>query len=275
MHMKKKLFLALSLLAITCLTLVAPALGQTRTVGVRENDVFIYTITSYWNSANRSALAPEDLVGLNNTVSYNSTVSTISGSNVTTLDSWRFNNGTSTTGIIEQDINSGAVYVATVALVNIVGANLSPNDLLYPAGNDPRRINQTVSVDYGSSKRDANAVIVSYPVQDDSGNVIGSGQERYYFDKTTGMLVARTESSSVSGENSSIVILLIGTNRWQITTVPVIASSSSSPPPDSMQVFGVSLPILVLVVVVIVLVVTIAYAMSIKRRRSRRRKLRR
>lgn len=272
--MKKKLFLALPLLVLICLTLVGQTLGQTRTVGVREDDKFTYTITSFWSSTNASATPPEDLVGLNGTTWYNSTVSTISTSNVTTIDDWHFNNGTDNAVIVVQDINSGAVYVAKVGLVNIVGANLAPNDLLYPSGDDPRRINQTITVDYGSSKRDTNAVVLSYPIQDDFGNVVGSGQEAYYFDKSTGMLIARTESSAVSGENSSIVILLIGTNRWSITKPPEIASSSS-PPSDSMQVFGVPLPIFVLAVVVVVLVVTIAYAMSVKGRRSRRRKLRR
>ncbi|HKZ88035.1 MAG TPA: hypothetical protein VJ066_02610, partial [Candidatus Bathyarchaeia archaeon] len=241
--MKKKQVLAFALLALLWFATVGQTLGQTRTAGVHEDDKFTYTITAFWSSVNASATVPDDLVGINGTLYYRVAVSTILASNVTTQDTWHYSNGTESTAIVVQDVDSGSSYVMK-GLVNVVGSNLGPGDLLYPTGNDPRRINQTISVDYGSSKRDASAVVYDFPTLDSLNNVVGYEKSAFYFDKATGMLVARSDFTSNAAENVSIVILLANTNLWSITKSPSITSSSSTPSassstptPDSVQVF--------------------------------------
>jgi hypothetical protein len=272
--MKKKLFLALPLLALLCLAMVGQTLGQNRMPGVHENDQFIYTITAFWNSNNQGATVPADLLSVNETRWYNVTISSISNSNVSSNDIWHFANGTESTVVVVQNVASGTSYVMK-GLVEITSANLGPNDLLYDSADDPRRINQTVSVDYGNNKRDTNAISFSYPLTDTSTGATGYGTEAFYFDKATGILVAKTDSSVSSGENVTIVMLLVGTNLWPITTVPSLASASSSSASGSPQVFGVPLPILVLVAVVAVLIVAIAAVVVLHGRKRHRRKTRR
>jgi hypothetical protein len=253
--------------------MVGQALGQNRVPGVRENDKFIYTITASWSSNNQSTTVPTDLLDLNETKWYNVTVLSITGENVSSSDVWQFANDTESTAIVVQNIVTGDSYVMK-GFVEITSANLSPNDLLYASPDETRRINQTKSVDYGNYTRDANEISFSYPL-DTSADATSFGTEAHYFDKQTGILVAKTQTVVSSDENFTIVMLLVGTNRWPITTIPTIASASSTPPPDANQVFGVPLPIVVSVVVVAVLVVTIVYALTIRGRRSHRRKLRR
>ncbi len=276
--MKKKLVLALPLLALLCFAIVGQTFGQTRTVGVNPDDTFTYSIGAFWSSLNTSAIVPEDLVGINNTV-YEVAVSTISASNVTTQDTWHFTNGTDdSTAIVVQNVNSGESYLMK-GLINIVGVNLNPDDLLYPSGDDPRKINQTVSVDYGSTKRDAGSVVFDHPTVD-SNNLTAYEKEAYYFDRATGMLVARSDFMFTISENFSIVIVLANTNLWAITKSPSISSSSPTPnasTPASDTIFGLSLPVLVAVVVAVVasIVIVAVSAVLLRERRSSKRKYRR
>ena len=272
--MKKKLIFALSLLALLCVAIVGQTFGQTRTVGVGEDDAFIYSIGAFWSSNNAGATVPEDLVNMNSTF-YNMTVSTISGSNVTTQDTWKVRNGTDSTAIVVQDINSGSSYIMN-GLINIVGVNLNPGDLLYPSGDDPRRINDTVSVDYGSTKRDASAVVFDHPTVD-SNNLTAYEKEAYYFDRATGVLVARSDFMYTASENFSIVIILAGTNLWSITKSPSILSSSPTQIPStsgSGTILGLTPPVLITIAIAAaasVVIIAVSAVLLRGRRRSRRK----
>jgi hypothetical protein len=263
--MNRKLTIALSLLVLLGFSLVTQTLAQTRVPGVFEGNYFTYTLTASWSSTHIGATVPGDLLAINDTFWYNCTVLEVSGSNVSTTDVWHYVNGTENTAVVVQDVDSGTSFVMK-GLINIVGANLGPNDPLYSSVNDSRRINQTVSIDYGSGKRDTNAVFFSYPITDSSGNIVGSGNEAYYFDKATGMLVARSENSVDSGGNVSIVILLANTNRWLITAAPSIVSPTSSPPTSDT---------LVAIIIVIIMAAVVAPLVLYKTRRNRKKKHRR
>jgi hypothetical protein len=274
--MKRKLVFALSLLALLCFAMVGQILGQTGTVGVNANDEFTYTIGDFWSSSNSSATAPADLLTTNDTQWYNVTVSEISASNVTTIDNWQYINGTDNTAVVVQDVNSGTSYLMN-GLINIVGANLVPGDRLYPTGNDTRIINQTVSFNYGSSKRDTNAVVTTYPTLDSLNNVVGYEISAFYFDKATGVLAARSDFTVDAEENVTILILLEDTNLWTITQLPSIITPRSSTPPNpvSLQVFGISLPIFVASVVATIVIVVVVSAVLLRGRRRHKRKFRR
>jgi hypothetical protein len=265
--MNRKLTITLSLLVLLGFSLVTQALAQTRVPGVTQGDYFIYTITTSWSSTNIGATIPSDLLENNNTL-YNCTVLDVVGSNVTTTDVLRSANGTETTAIVLQNVDSGTSFLMK-GFITIVGANLGANDALFSSSSDTRRINQTISIDYGSSKRDTNAVVLTYP---------GYEAWVYYFDKATGMLVARAEYSATSGENSSIVMLLVDTNRWAITAYPQIVSPTSSPASsDTVQVFGItlSIPILVVIITVIIVAAVVAPLVLYRTRKNRKKKHRR
>jgi hypothetical protein len=273
--MNRKLTIALSLLVLLGFSLVPQTLAQARVPGVAEGNYFAYTITTSWSSINLGATVPSDLLAINGTV-HNCTVLDVVSSNVTTTDIRTYVNGTEETAFVIQDVDSGASFVQT-RLIEIVGANLGVNDMLHSSEDDPRRINQTVSIDYGSHKRDANAVFFSSPITDSSNNTVGSWTEGYYFDKATGILVAQVEKSVDSGENVSIIIGLVKTNLWSITVPPSIVSPTPSPPAsDTVQVFGITLPIILLVVIIaVVIVAAVALLVIYKKRRNRKRKHRR
>ena len=272
--MKKKLILGLPLMVLLCFALVGQTFGQTRTVGVNPDDAFIYSIGAFWSSNNAGAAAPEDLVNMNSTF-YNMTISTISGANITTIDVWKFSNGTDSTAVVLQNIDSGGSYLMK-GLISIVGVNLSPGDMLYPSGDDPRKINETVSVDFGSTIRDASAVVFDHPTLD-SNNLTAYEKEAYYFDRATGVLVARSDFMYTVSENFSIVMILAGTNLWSITKSPSVSSSSPAPiasasPSDT--IFGLSPPVVIAVVVAAVasiVIVAVSAVLLRERRRSRRK----
>jgi hypothetical protein len=265
--MNRKLTIALSLLVLLGFSLVTQAFAQTRVPGVTPDDYFTYTITTLWSSTNIGATVPSDLLENNNTI-YNCTILDVVGSNVTANDIWHFNNGTDSNAIVIQNVDSGTSFLMN-GLITIAGANLGQNDMLFSSVNDPRKINQTTSIDYGNSKRDTNAVVFNYP---------GFGAESLYFDKATGMLAARVEYSINSEENASIIIVLIDTNRWLITAYPQIVSPTSSPPTsDPGQVFGITLstPIIVAIITVIIVAAVAAPLVLYRTRKNRKKKHRR
>jgi tellurite resistance protein TehA-like permease len=71
--------------------------------------------------------------------------------------------------------------------------------------------------------------------------------------------------------------LLVNTNLWSITTVPSIVSPTSNPPTsDTVQVFGITLPIPILVAIITVIIVAaVAPLVLYKTRRKRKKKHRR
>jgi hypothetical protein len=271
--MNKKLVILLSLLALLFSAMFGQTLGATRMSGVHEGDYFTYTMAAFWSTNNPRAVVPQDLLTINNTSWYQVTISYISGENISTEDSWNFMNGTQLPSITAQNVDSGESYLMK-GLITIVGANLSPNDLLYPSGDDPRRINQTISINYGSTTRDTNTVFFSYPVTDSSNNVVGYGNEAYYFDKATGMLVGSSDNSEASGENISITLLLASTNLWSITKVPKIVSpGSDTSPSEPAKESGTSLPIPILIIISAVVIVAIVVPLlyyGTHRKRKRR-----
>jgi hypothetical protein len=268
--MKKKLVLALPLLALLCFATVGQSLGQTRTVGVNQDDTFTYFISAFWSSLNTSATVPDDLVNMNGTF-YKVVVSSISASNITTADTWQTNDGSNTTAIVVQNVNSAESYLMN-GLINIAGTNLNPGDLLYPSGDDPRIINQTVSVDYGDTKRDASKVVYDHPTLD-SNNLTAYEKEAYYFDRATGMLVERSDFMYTIAENFSIAIVLAATNLWSITKAPSISPSSPTPRASD-SIFGISPPLLIAIAVAVVariVVVAVSAVLLRDRRRSKRK----
>jgi hypothetical protein len=282
--MKKKQAVSILLLALICFAMMGQTLGQTRVSGVNENDFFTYIIKAYWNSSNSQAIVPEDLIRLNSTRAYNVTVSRVKGLNVTTEEVWRLGNGTDSPAIVVQDLSSGNQYLM-LGLIreDIVSANLGVNDLLYSTGNDPRRINETVTIDYGNVNRATNIVTFSYPITNDPNIVVGNGYTTDYFDKDTGALVGRREDSITSGENTILVVTLVDTNRWSITApssivtpTPTETTTANSPTSGFVELFGLNVPVPLLAGAVIAVAIIVAVPLVFfKTRKGKKKRFRR
>ena len=171
--MNKKLTIALPLLAFLVFGLVGQTLAQTRLPGVHQEDYFIYDITSHWSSSNASLSVPPYLLGINDTRWYNVTVSGVQGINVTARTAQHFANGTDDNRLITLDVDSGSIYFM-YGFQGFFDANLTVGELLRPSGNSTVTINQTISRDYVSGKRDTNVVAISYPITDSTNSSIGT-----------------------------------------------------------------------------------------------------
>ena len=222
--MKSKLRLFYLFFVILCLGSSGLVAAQVRVPGVKAEDKFSYGITAYWSSKTTSA--PTSLKDYNNTLWYNFTVSSVSGSNVTASDLWHFVNGTQLSYSVIQDVASGASYQTAAAFQSVVAANLGVNDFFHPSGADGLMVNQTVSRAYASGLRDTN--VVKIPSQtSNAGSNSQTVQTTYYFDKATGMLVESDYNVTYSNPLATglLVWTLKDTNVW-------IVSGSASPTPS-------------------------------------------
>jgi hypothetical protein len=258
--MNMKLTTTLPLLVLLCFGLVGQTVAQTRVPGVQAGDHFTYTVSTSWSSDNLTARVPTILLEMNNTLWYKVSVSGVSCSNVTTTDVWHFVNGTEVPSLVVQDVDSGSMYYMT-GFGGIVGANLGVNDLLHPSGDDLLWVNQTISRNYASGKRDTNVVMGSYPLEDSTNNTIGTENVAYYFDKATGVLVELRDAMEYVNpkENGSVIWMLRDTNLWTVS-----AFSLTLP-----------LPMPILLAIIAVIIVAIASVIFYRKRRNHKKKFRR
>jgi hypothetical protein len=281
--MNNKLVTALLLLALLVFASAGQTLAQTRVPGVQTNDNFLYGMISYWSSSDPYATVPSDLQVVNSTRSYNCTIANVNGSIVNSEDYWQFVNGTNTPAAVVQNVSSGQQYLMK-GLVSIVCANLNVNDKLYDSAYDQRKINETVNIDYGTVQRDANAVIsTNIPILNDSNSsIIGYGKTASYFDKETGILVIKADSTIEIRENVTIVMILSNTNRWPITSIPKIApvtptpSETSTATPGGIQIFGFTTqPLTLILIIAAITVVAVVVPVMLRRTHKRARRKRR
>lgn len=262
--MKRKLTITLFILCLLCFGIIGQSIAQTRLPGVNVYDNFVYSITSSWNSSNASATVPISLVEINNTVTFNVTVTYVANDNVTATNTWSFSNGTRIDSLVTFDTNSGNLidYIPGLpAFEGFYDANLGVNDLLRPSGNNttPVWINQTVTRNYDSVKRDTNFVTFSYPSTDVTNSSIGTTTTTFYIDKPTGVLVERKDFTEFPDQNGTILWTLKSTNLWTV--------SATSP--------QLPLPLPIIVAIVAVVIVVVVAAVYIRGRKGRRKKLRR
>jgi hypothetical protein len=274
--MNRKLAFTLPLLVLLCMSFAGNALAQERVPGVASEDYFTYHMRAYYANVNRNAPVPSDLALWNTTLSYEVKVSGFEATNITTEDKVTFANGTVSPAVIVQDIASGRqLFMRGLLVENFIGANLSPNDIVFPAEvGDLRKVNSTIILDYGATTRDTNTVSFVYPLMSDENEYIGDGTRVDHFDKATGVLVGRYENTLTETENITITMSLQQTNRWVITKTAQIVDPDAPDNSGMIQIFGVnvSLPLLIgVVAVVLVVFVVIVPWVVLKSRRNRRR----
>ena len=256
--MNRKLVITLSLLAILGFGLAGQALAQTTGVpGVSAGDYFVYSITTQWSTTNANLAVPNELLVDNSTLRYNVTVEAVQDTNVTVLNNWVLTNGTVLTAPSQSDVDSGvllAYMTGYPVFQGLFDANEAVNSLLYPSGNESLTINQTVTRDYASGKRDTNVISGSFAVSDVNNNT-GTQTTTFYIDKKTGVLVESYNSYEFPDYTASITWTLKDTNLWTV----------SAPP----------LPLPVIIAIVVVIVAVIAVVIFYSERKKGRKKHRR
>jgi hypothetical protein len=161
----------------------------------------------------------------------------------------------------------GSYFPSSEIFINVfssvVGANLAPNDLLHPLGNDSLIVNETISRSYASGNRETNVVSVAYPLQDNESNVVGTANDTYLIDKTTGVVVySYRELSYINPtEHGAVEVTLKETNLWTVNSSSWLTDSPLTVP--------------ILVGVIVVVIVVIAGIVFYKNRRRHKRRLKR
>ena len=188
---------------------------QTRVPGVSLGDTFTYDISSFWISSDANAVVPQRFLEINQTESFRVTINDISGSMVTTLDTWVFKNGTeyNSTSVVnvETGHNSGGFWP-------VVAANLGKNDPVHPTVQDGITVNETIMREYPSGARETNYFTINYQGSDENyGQYTAEGD--YYFDRATGMLVELYDKSTFLSANMQGAILwkIRESNVWVVS----------------------------------------------------------
>jgi hypothetical protein len=187
----------------------------TRVPGVSVGDTFTFDVFSFWNSSAADAVVPQGLLEINETESFRVTITDISDTMVTTLDTWVFKNGTeyNSTGLVnvESGYNSGGFWP-------VVAANLGKDDLLHPAGQNGITVNETIMRDYASGSREINHFTLNYQGNDEDYGYYTAVSD-YYFDRATGMLVELYDRSTFLGANMQSAILwkIKASNVWVVS----------------------------------------------------------
>lgn len=208
--------LVFTLLILTVIILTySGTKNLTRLPGVSVGDTFTFDVSSFWSSSAANAVVPQGLLEINQTESFQVTITTISGPMVTTLDTWIFKNGTqhNSTGLVnvESGYNSGGFWP-------VVAANLGKDDLLHPAGQNGITVNETITWEYPSGAREINHFKLNYQGNDETFGYF-TAESDYYFDRTTGMLVELYDRSTFLGANMQSAILwkLKESNVWVVS----------------------------------------------------------
>jgi hypothetical protein len=268
--MNRRQGVTLLLFALLCLGLVTQVSAQTRVPGVNVGDHFTYSFVAYWSSSSASATPPLDYVEFNSTSWYQTTITAVSATNVTSTDVLRFDNGTQKSATVIQSVETGESYNRN-GLVVFIGANLNINDPLHLVSGDSSKVNKTILIDYGSSIRDTNAVMYVQMIQDLVG-ATGSGNSTYLFDKATGVLVERRDDTTLTGgATASTIMTLKETNLWTVTDL-----RETTPEPSPNPASNEPIPVSVLIGVAAAVGAAItAVAVYWSRKHNRRRRLRR
>jgi hypothetical protein len=207
--------LVFTLLIVTVIILTySGTKNLTRLPGVSVGDTFTFDVSSFWSSSAANAVVPQGLLEINQTESFQVTITSISGPMVSTTDAWFFKNGTihNSTSLVNVESGYNSGFWAVVA------ANLGKDDLLHPAGTNGITVNETITREYPSGAREINHFKLNYQGNDETfGYYIAESD--YYFDRATGMLVELYDKSTFLGANMQSAILwkIKASNVWVVS----------------------------------------------------------
>jgi hypothetical protein len=254
--MNRKLAVTLSLLMILGFGSVGQVLAQNGMPGVSRGDEFVYSITTHWSTSDPALMPPSVLLEYNSTTHYNVTVITVQSTNVTIMNNLAFTNGTVLSSPSLSNVASGQLYQSIPgypAFQGFFDVNLAVNSPLYPSGNQSVTINQTVTRDYSSGKRDTNVVTGDFPISD-INNKTGTQTITFYIDKSKGVLVERDDVLVFPDYTASIIWTLKSTNLWSVSAAPL------------------PLPLPVIIIIAVVIIVVVVGLVVYRERKSSKKK---
>ncbi len=212
--MKRTHAVALSILILSCFSIIGTPQTHASSVGVDAGNEFTYRTMSYYRASNASAF-PQALTNWNLTNWYQVRIERVVDSNVTiTVIQHPKNGGNDTikTGVF--DIETG---LSGVLFYDLYPANLTVGNKLHPSSQNNYTVTETTLRNYPEGARETNTLIVNWPENYDY-NLGTNSTTRWetYFDKATGMLVGKN-NTTVSADNSIVVCQsfeLVSTNVW-------------------------------------------------------------
>jgi hypothetical protein len=210
--MKNKVIPTLFLLLSLTLLSVPLTLAQSVTYGVAKGDVFQYTYQVTWNSTDPSLPVPSDIAELNQTQSFQITITDVSGTTVNAQVTVQYRNGSSSTKEGFVDVSSGSIRLPYGYL--IVPANLNVNDKVYSSGS--MIINATSTRTYPSGERQINERIEENTAQNHNDKT------DIFYDKIKGIGVSSFyESTDTYGSETEVYTeSIVNTNSDQWAVVP-------------------------------------------------------
>lgn len=210
MKTKTTLILCAALLsaAIAATAMTASTLAQTRTVGVQEGEWYKYgNITVNWESENPEATPSDDLVLMNATEWWNTTVTHVTETMVNFSYVQHFTNGTEITGEDYVDIESGN---STESMFMIISKGLEEGDSVYEGEYTEWLINETIPRTYPDGDRYTNHINIT----EDADNAMN-----LYWDNETGVIVEWIESSFIGGDfptSWNMTFIIIDSSVWVV-----------------------------------------------------------
>ena len=252
--MKKQFSIAILLIIIITTPVVAAGFEQERVPGVSVGNEFTYSEKSFWISSDPNTPKPAGLADVNMTDYYRVTVTSVSGSNVSTHTRWHFTNGTD----VEND---GSVSTDTIAYRGgfwaIIGRNLNATERVHPnSPDDLSTINETVTRDYTGYSRQTNHLSLTFnPAGSNSSTSRYTENVDTYFDRQTGALVLLEDNHAYSNPTTTLAVtwMLVSQNAW---------TGSDT---------GQGLPVLAITIVLVVVAVLVLSVLVYRRMRRMRK----
>jgi hypothetical protein len=154
--------------------------AQSATPGVTAGDVFQYSYTATWNSTKTNEPVPSNIADLIQTQSFQIKIIGVTGTTVNAETTTRYKDGTTKTETGTVNVQSGDIHLPFGNL--IIGANLNPNDKIYPSW-EQDFINQTVTRNYQSGSRETNQRLVETNTEN------AYEKTEVYYDKARGIAI--------------------------------------------------------------------------------------
>jgi hypothetical protein len=188
--------------ASSLLIAVLPAAARTYTPGVSAGNYVKYgSLSGSYNSTDPSKQTkPQSFKDFENTAFLRVDILSVSGNNVTFKATESFNNGTADKVVTQvQDVNTGVRNSSLASSLFIIAGGLGANDKVCGGTASycsTLTINSTQTRTYSGASRDTNVWSWSGSGQ------YGSFSYSYYWDKTTGILVENSISSTIPSGSS-------------------------------------------------------------------------
>jgi hypothetical protein len=229
--MKNKIILTIFLLSALSILSISVASAQSPQLvspGVTKGDVFQYNYNVSWNSTDPTLPVPSDVIELNQTQSFQITITGISGTTVNAEVISTYRNGSTNTQTGFVDVESGSIHLPFGSL--IIAGNLNANDKIYPSGGDAT-INYTVVRTYQSGNRQTNERLV------ETTSVNHYDKTDVYYDKIKGVAVSSYYESidTFGSETETFTETITNTNAdvWTVASAPTPTATGISPTPTA------------------------------------------